>query len=106
MYKSKTALALAQGEALVRAVSLFLRCMNSTPTWRLLACTVRVNFSKREHCGGVTAASVVPSQTKTQDIAIPTFSPKPEMPSSVPTQGTRSMDAQLHSMLLAKGFCM
>lgn len=35
-----------------------------------------VNFLKREHCGGVTAASVVPSQTKTQDIAIPTFSPE------------------------------
>jgi len=42
-----------------------------------------VNVSTIEHYGGVTAASFVPSQTKTQDIAIPTFSPKPEMPSSI-----------------------
>ncbi len=61
MYKAKTALALAHGEASVRAVSLYLQCINRAPTWRLLACTMCCElFEEREHCDGVTAGFCCP----------------------------------------------
>jgi len=62
-----------------------------------------VNVSKIEHYGGVTAASFVPSQTKTLRSQHFPRNQKCHHPFKA-MQVTRSMDAQLQSMLLAKAF--